>query len=755
MSLNAGLITDNPPPSSPAESATDASDLPLDSSLRDMDPPASAVTDTASSPTSSVHSMETSTTNPPTAPPAPNTNQSLATAGPPSSSQRSGSRGPFGPRPGVYRPCARCRSKKTKCDKVKPMCSSCQKVGNGATCVYDNDEPAPDGPTAVPVPPKVAGAKTSSSATLTSKHGTAVKTHQDSASPSRSVNSRSTKGQSPKSNDAMMDVCNPDESNAEPTSKTSSTSVTESGPPQKRHKTGLASGTGTGTTAIHPSPLRTSVTTQKAPGSKAVTGPSSSESTPSTGAGKQSSGQKRKTSLSSPTSSRPVHTRSNSRSQAELKAESNDNQMDEDGTVIDLSVKDHKSSEGVQATTLETNGDGSTPIPIPDPISTASSFNPNPSQNPTTRPKKYTMASISVPIGGSAGTYNYGQAKIIGELNSSRPTPFVIDKNQKARKWGRSAALIQTLGGEVALPLWTSSQEMLLNDPKPAFVQRPIPTSSARTGTNLARLAVLRQMDNSNTNNSTTPERGNTPESKEGSPAPQSAAIKKKRGPRKQESSSVVKSEAGSGRASPNHSKAKSLKRSRTESGASAGTDHGGAEEKAPEVSSARSTPQPTTSSRPRTFACSFEGCGKSFMDKFHLDKHEARHVTEEIVCGIDGCTKAYNSISTVRRHQSIMHKNKKAQAEEARAAAAAAAEGEGGAGASKKMKKTSLTKSKVARMAASPADSAMSAPSTRASSPSKERNDQIDQIDGMDRSHHQGYDSENGIDRQEAITVD
>ncbi|KAI7818362.1 hypothetical protein BC939DRAFT_463402, partial [Gamsiella multidivaricata] len=51
-----------------------------------------------------------------------------------------GARGPLGPRPGVYRPCARCRVKKTKCDRSKPICSSCVKAGPDVICLYDNDE---------------------------------------------------------------------------------------------------------------------------------------------------------------------------------------------------------------------------------------------------------------------------------------------------------------------------------------------------------------------------------------------------------------------------------------------------------------------------------------------------------------------------------------------------------------------------------------------------------------------------------------
>lgn len=132
-------------------------------------------------------------------------------------------------------------------------------------------------------------------------------------------------------------------------------------------------------------------------------------------------------------------------------------------------------------------------------------------------------------------------------------------------------------------------------------------------------------------------------------------------------------------------------------------------------------------------------------MDKFHLDKHEARHVTEEIVCGIDGCTKAYNSISTVRRHQSIMHKDKKLQAEEARAAAAAAS---GAPHPGIKKKKSMLSKTKMA--IASPAHS-MSASSTRASSPKES-------LERHEHRHRQYSEVDDETERalaDEAIMVD
>lgn len=64
-------------------------------------------------------------------------------APPPLSSARSNNdpSGAVGPRSGTYRPCARCRVKKTRCDRLQPSCSHCLKGGVEAICVYDNDEP--------------------------------------------------------------------------------------------------------------------------------------------------------------------------------------------------------------------------------------------------------------------------------------------------------------------------------------------------------------------------------------------------------------------------------------------------------------------------------------------------------------------------------------------------------------------------------------------------------------------------------------
>lgn len=286
------------------------------------------------------------------------------------------------------------------------------------------------------------------------------------------------------------------------------------------------------------------------------------------------------------------------------------------------------------------------------------------------------------------------------DLASKPAQAFIIDKKQKARRWGKSSNIFQTLGGEVTLPIWTSGrndpafscvtsvhqrsldhdsnllyavasllaldQEMLLNEPRPVFVQRQIPLMTGRKDSNLARLAVLNQMDFE----FDTPERGNTPDS-EGSPAPTTPLTKKKRMFKKDASGGGAATSTMSNGSSKRNGEpvmikygTKSSKRSRADS---RNSEENQDDAITTAASSARSTPAPTAAparggilQRPRTFACSFEGCGKSFMDKFHLDRHEARHVTDEILCGIDGCTKAYNSISTVRRHQSIMHKNRK-----------------------------------------------------------------------------------------------
>lgn len=247
---------------------------------------------------------------------------------------------------------------------------------------------------------------------------------------------------------------------------------------------------------------------------------------------------------------------------------------------------------------------------------------------------------------------------------------------------------------------------MLLSEPKPFYMQQSISMMTGRKDSSLARLAVLNQLDMDMDMDS--PERGNTPDSLEGSPGPMALApsLKKKRMFKKQNATmamAVATVQDDSDNSSIKHSKFASQSKKHhvshkrrvreesenfamdviddddeasapTSSAAAAATTVKSKAISGSKTSSSGGRPPSVPSGRPRIHSCKFEGCGKSFMDKFHLDRHEARHVTEEIVCGIDGCTKAYPSISTVRRHQSIVHKKWKEEAAAAAAAAAASA---------------------------------------------------------------------------------
>ncbi|KAG0002955.1 hypothetical protein BGZ79_002014 [Entomortierella chlamydospora] len=455
------------------------------------------------------------------------------------------------------------------------------------------------------------------------------------------------------------------------TSSQSSPPVSDSSepliPPVKKIKTGSAS-----SAAIRPSPLRTSITTTT-PFTNVNN--SSPKSPPSPAVGISPGAKKRKASMSNGSKASPLSQTKSSNGGANghfgLKEEDDDNDSsylnEGDDSVSNLSVKE-----------LEQDQEN-------DPAST--------------RPVKRDAVSRPKAASGGLGSKSNGnaQGRIMVELASrqtqpppSPPSPpnFVIDKNQKARKWGKSGIVFQTLGGVVSIPLWTSDQEMLLNEPKPLNTHQSVPMmTTGRKDSSLARLAVLSQLDMDMDLDS--PERGNTPDSLDGgSPGPTTPSLKKKRMSKRPQSDS--KEENGPQGIGANKllaiKKALQNKRARADSGnATPAEDLDGDDDSVStamatnptsKASSARSTPAPTQQ-RPRTFPCSFEGCNKSFMDKFHLDRHEARHVTEEIVCGIDGCTKAYNSISTVRRHQSMMHKDKKLQMDAAAAASAAEVEAE------------------------------------------------------------------------------
>ncbi|KAF9091244.1 hypothetical protein BGX27_002057 [Mortierella sp. AM989] len=447
-------------------------------------------------------------------------------------------------------------------------------------------------------------------------------------------------------------------------------------PPVKKIKTGSAS-----SAAIRPSPLRTSVTTA-APNTSATNSSSKPPQFPAAEASPEAKKRKASVSNGSKPPSLPLAQGGNRSVNGyhNLKDEDDDEDVSDvnegDDVVSDLSVKDLEQDQEQEARSSR-------------PIRRDNAFRPS---------KKWPPGNSNASVIASTGLNSKSngsatQGKIMVELTPRQPQVppqpvFVIDKNQKARKWGKSGIVFHTLGGVVSIPLWTSDQEMLLNEPKPLFVKQPVSIMAAgRKDSSLARLAVLSQLDMDMDLDS--PERGNTPDSMDGSsPGPTMPSLKKKRGTKKLHTDSKDENVIQGNGSSKLLAIRKALlnKRIHADSGNAIVVDDIDGDDDSVSIntamnstskaSSARSTPAPTQQ-RPRTFPCSFEGCNKSFMDKFHLDRHEARHVTEEIVCGIDGCTKAYNSISTVRRHQSMMHKDKKLLMD---AAAAAEAEAEAGA---------------------------------------------------------------------------
>ncbi|KAG0267710.1 hypothetical protein BG011_000021 [Mortierella polycephala] len=583
-----------------------------------------------------------------------------------SASSRIGSRGPIPPRPGVFRPCARCRVKKTRCDKAKPSCSNCQKAGVDVICIYDNDEPTPGVVTSA-----------SSSAQMAPCSGTTADSNEDGKQTKVGTKKDSEKGYGSRSTKTLA-ITEAKDSSERTVGEKASSKVQNHSKHRSRHQSHYTSSnisngsnkddvskrtsdsprdlsqiqhtqkkikTGANTSgAIKPSPLRTSIGTATSDNFKSPISP-------------KELGSKRKASLSHEPSA-PLSLQSNVNKTSPMDQDSLETN-DKDNVVLGLSIKEIPSDEAPGTPAQERHS------------------SPAKSMTASSRSKKQaalSSSSVSAGVGVTAKASWSSQSKIIVELTASKPPPvFVIDKNQKTRKWGKRCNIFQTLGGEVTLPLWTSDQEMLLNEPKPLYIQRSMPLMSTRKE-NLSRLAVLSHMDFD------TPERGNTPESHEGSPSPSTPPTKRKRAPKRQNSNistSSLTATSGKGGDQANNesttksSKSSSFKRARAGSGQFMLDDN--QEDGTPGPgSNARSTPVPTTfsstkgasSQRPRKYPCSFEGCNKSFMDKFHLDRHEARHVTEEIVCGIDGCTKAYNSISTVRRHQSIMHKDRKEEFE-------------------------------------------------------------------------------------------
>lgn len=609
---------------------------------------------------------------------------------------------------------------------MKPSCSNCDKAGPEAICVYDNDEPTPGVLTIAPqassssfqsssasttttVLPTAAGATTtsdqpssaskkepgpsrkpaaqdgSSSSTIKSKgagstsaggnHGNNVSTSPGAASSKAVGNGHSTRSndKSKKAATALSNTPSPLGATTTSSSATNAGSATTTAsrgsediePPQKKIKTGSGLAEGN-TSTMKPSPLRSSITT------------ASVSVHPKSIPGAKKSSQPSEETVDIET----VETIEDEVVSELSIADANKDVKMEDATEANGESRNPSSGAGASQSTSGTGGAG------------------------TPRSKKQAKG-ITTSSGGGASS------RIMTDLPTAKPpAPFVIDKNQKARKWGRSSGVFQTLGGELSLPFWTSDQEMLLNEPRPFFVQRtytlnttPTTTGNSATATNLARIAVLNQMDNGFYNYDT-PERGSTPESGDSSPAPQPVLPSKKK-KMKVAQRGIRKSQGGDGNSNGGgrsagvtagmeamhvddhptpsstpkaYSGKSSLKRK--------GTARIVVDEDA-ENSSARSTPGPSAGTptatstgskprpiptRPRTFPCSFEGCTKSFMDKFHLKRHEKRHVTQVITCGVDGCTKAYDSISTMRRHQSMMHRQWKEEMEAAAAAAAASA---------------------------------------------------------------------------------
>ncbi|KAG0307139.1 hypothetical protein BGZ98_000958 [Dissophora globulifera] len=510
-----------------------------------------------------------------------------------------------GPRLGVYRPCARCRLKKTKCDRLRPSCSSCAKGGSDALCVYDNDEPG-DGsdfesitPTPIAAPSSIGSKKDSDQQNRRKPVGSGYENGQESRSSNSNGNGNGNlSNYDSSSTDSRMDTT------LTQLSTTSIERAPHAEPPQKKLKTGAGT-----SEAITPSPLRSSITTNREPVPREI-----------------------------------------------------ESALDENVDIESIDAVDDQDISGLSIAdaTLERAHSEINQDDIPDTMEVRR----NPVSTGAAKSKKQTKGLSTSTSGVGTGAHT----KIMVELPTVRPSPMFVNKSQRARKWGRSSAIVQTLGGEISIPLWISDQDMLLNEPRPYFMQRVYPmstlpspfgpSSTSATATNLARLAVLNQMDN---NGYDTPERGTTPESGEDDDVDSATTTtsitgaKRKRGP--------LSTAPGSS----------------TTTGV--GDDDAG-------DSSARSTPAPTSKprpipTRPRMYPCSFDGCGKSFMDKFHLKRHETRHVTQVIVCGIDGCTKAYDSISTMRRHQSMIHKERKEEIAAAAAAAAVAAAASASASAS------------------------------------------------------------------------
>ncbi|KAF9164386.1 hypothetical protein DFQ26_001478 [Actinomortierella ambigua] len=589
-----------------------------------------------------------------------------------SSVVRSGSRGPIGPKPGVFRPCARCRQKKTKCDRIKPTCSNCKKGGADILCVYDNDEPTDGVLTSLPpdyaqteplgastLPPTASIPKGSRRPVAASSLSTPSSRSPSTPPPTPTTPPAPTTGALASAETDALRI--PSGSDAEKSSSEQqppvATGTTPSGGRVRRGKA-----TGATSAAIKPSPLRTSSLATDTAHSPSPTSPVDTNTL-----------SEKQQNRAPPTEPQHVAQKPSKRSSKKAPEE----------VVSGLSIKEQETDDVGPRKDDDAASDTATPAPTTLLIPS----------------KSRTSASASGSINGSghharaAGGGNNnssstsGGSKIVADLAAAAarapplPPPLTIDASQRARKWGRPRVMFRTLGGEVDLPLWISDQDMLLNDPKQTIYvdheqliqqhqkERSLNSSTSAGGGNGAgsgaggrggasgsRLAALKHLDHHHPHHhhrhrTATPDRGNTPESNESTPAP-TPAPKRRRG-RKQHHTSI-------------DSSVRSLVESDIEMlGGDGGDEAEGTGDEVEEYwkkamglehqeefEGLEQDPPKKKAPKPH------ERHSKAHHhDRAH--RHERRHGTDDFECGIDGCMKMYSSISTMRRHQSMVHKRR------------------------------------------------------------------------------------------------
>ncbi|KAF9973471.1 hypothetical protein BGZ73_003303, partial [Actinomortierella ambigua] len=393
-------------------------------------------------------SLSPSPTPQPPPPPPPHAPLAAGIAGAPSVA-RSGSRGPIGPKPGVFRPCARCRQKKTKCDRLKPTCSNCRKGGADVLCVYDNDEPTDGVLTSLPPDyPQTEPYGASTMPPTTSIPKGSRRSVAAGASTTPGARSPSTPPSTPMAplasalgtlTSTAADVTRiPSGSDAEKIASEQQSPAAPGTTGRRRGKVIVAT-----SATIKPSPLRTSSLATDTAHSPSPTSPTDVVS------------------LSEKQQSRAFSAELQHVSQKPSKKQS---KKTPEEVVSSLSIKELEINDPGQRKEDDAASDTTTPAPTA----------------PSTPSRSRTLASASGSVngsgraagGGSIGSSNSGGPKILADLAAAAarapplPPPLVIDANQRARKWGRPRVMFRTLGGEVDLPLWISDQDMLLNDPK-------------------------------------------------------------------------------------------------------------------------------------------------------------------------------------------------------------------------------------------------------------------------------------------------